>query len=205
MLESVEITNYQSIEDAHLAFGRLTVIVGPSGRGKSALRRALAAALFGQVGEDFIRFGKQKATVTLSFDGGRELVWEKHRDKGATYTLDGKLFTRTGRAVPDEVAEALAVRRIDIDKDLTLRPQFQDQHDLPLLLMESQTMVARALGRLTKLQLIVEAQVECRRDRTRAERRAQADQEEGDRLKEQLETFPDPDELADAMAGGAPP
>lgn len=191
MFERLEVSNYQSLKDVDLQLGRFTVIVGPSGRGKSALLRALRALCFNQVGGDFVRFGQQKARVALTFDGGRALIWEKGRDKGATYELDGELHTRTGREVPEAVAKALAIRRIEVDKGVTFAPQFQGQHDLPLLLAESSTVAARALAKLTKLYVLVEAQMDCRRDQKRAARAKEAAAEETERLRKQLADQPD--------------
>ena len=55
MLERIEVKDYQSLADVDIPFGRFTVIVGPSGNGKSALIRALKALCFNQVGHRFIR------------------------------------------------------------------------------------------------------------------------------------------------------
>ena len=43
MLERLEVKDYQSLADIDIPLGRFTVIVGPSGNGKSALIRALRA------------------------------------------------------------------------------------------------------------------------------------------------------------------
>lgn len=190
MFERLEVRNYQSIETLDLELGAFTVIVGPSGRGKSAFMRALTALCFNQVGAEFIRHGQSRATVGLTFDGGRVVEWSKPRDKGATYVLDGQEHTRVGRAVPQEVEDALRVRRIEVDKGISWRPQFHLQHDQPLLLTEAPTLAARALAKLTKLQVLVEAQVACRRDKQRAERQSASAQEEVERLRGQLAGLP---------------
>lgn len=190
MLERIEVKGYQSIKDIDLVLGRLTVIVGPSGNGKSALIRALRALCFNQVGARFISHGRPKAHVRLTFDDGQVVEWEKPRDKGATYAFGDQLYTRVGRAVPEEIENALCIRRIDIDKGFTFAPQFQAQHDLPLLLTESSTLAARALAKLTKLSVIVEAQMDCRRDGKRAGREHTSAEEEVDRTKQKLRDLP---------------
>lgn len=190
MLEQLEVENYQSIKHVEVDFGRLTVIVGPSGRGKSAFIRALTALMFNQVGSDFVRHGQSKARVALTFDNGQVVEWEKPRDKGATYGMGDQEYTRTGRAVPPDIEQALGIRRIEIDRGIAWRPQFHLQFDAPLLLTESSTLAARALAQLTKLSVLVEAQIECRRDRTRAERQRTSGAEEVDRLREQLNALP---------------
>ena len=190
MFERLEVSNYQSLKDVDLHLGRFTVIVGPSGRGKSALLRALRALCFNQVGGDFVRHGQQKASVTLTFDEGRTVVWEKGRKEGAVYELDGKLHTRTGREVPEAVTKALGIRRIEVDKGIHFAPQFQSQHDAPLLLSDSSTTAARALAKLTKLGVLVEAQMDCRRDGKRAVRDNEAATEEAMRERVKMKGLP---------------
>lgn len=190
MLERLEVQDYQSLKDVDLTLGRFTVIVGPSGAGKSSLIRALRAACFNQVGGRFIRHGRPKAWVRLTFDGDQAVEWEKPREKGAAYAFDGTEYTRVGRAVPEEIESALRIRRIEVDKGFSFAPQFQTQHDLPLLLTESSTLAARALAKLTKLQIIVDGQMDCRRDQRRAEKSKEAAGEEAARAKERLGGLP---------------
>ncbi len=190
MLEQIEVTNYQSLADLSIPFGRFTVIVGPSGNGKSALIRALKSLCFNQVGPRFIRHRQQKATVRLTFDGGQVIEWEKGKGKGASYATDDQVYTRIGRAVPEDIENLLGIRQIVIDKSLKFAPQFSSQHDQPLLLTESSTLAARALAKLTKLSVLVEAQMDCRRDYKRVGTANKAAVEEAERAKEQFTGLP---------------
>lgn len=199
MLEHIEVENCQSIKHAEVDFGRLTVIVGPSGRGKSAFVRSLMALCFNQVPRDFVRHGQQKARVTLTFDGGQVVEWQKARDKGSTYGMGDQEYTRTGRAVPEDIARALNVRRIEVDKGVAWHPQFHLQFDPPMLLTESSTLAARALAKLTKLHVLVEAMIQCRRDKLRAERQRASGEEEVSRLEEQLAGLPNVRRAANVM------
>ena len=63
-------------------------------------------------------------------------------------------------------------------------------YDAPLLLTESSTLAARALAKLTKLSILVEAGMDCRRDGRRAERQHTAAEEEAERTKAQLAALP---------------
>lgn len=189
-LERIEVQDYQSLQDIDLPLGQFTVIVGPSGNGKSALIRALKALCFNQVGQRFIRHKQQKAWVRLTLDGGKTVEWEKSRDKGATYTDGEQVYTRVGRAVPEEIENTLGIRRIEIDKGVAFTPQFHSQLDLPLLLTESSTLAARALAKLTKLSVLVEGQMDCRRDLKRVKRDHEAAEEEAERTKGQLAKLP---------------
>ncbi len=190
MLERLEVKDYQSLADVDIKLGSFTVIVGPSGNGKSALIRALKALCFNQVGHRFIRHHKQKAWVRLTLHGGKVIEWEKPRDKGATYVAQGQEYTRTGRTVPKEIEDMLGIRRIAIDKGVTFTPQFHSQLDAPLLLTESSTLAARALAKMTKLSVLVEAQMACRRDLGRVNSERKAAGEETERLKEQIGAMP---------------
>jgi DNA repair ATPase RecN len=190
VLERIEVRDYQSLEDIDLLLGRFTVIVGPSGNGKSSLIRSLKGLCFNQVGQRFIRHKQQKAGVRLTLDGGKTVEWEKPRDKGATYTSDDQVYTRVGRAVPEEITNTLGIRRIEIDKSVSFTPQFQSQHDPPLLLTESSTLAARALAKLTKLSVLVEGQMDCRRDLKRVERDHTTAEAEVERVKAQLGELP---------------
>lgn len=173
-----------------MKLGRFTVIVGPSGHGKSALIRALKALCFNQVGHRFIRHHRPAARVKLTFDGGKTVEWDKPRDKSATYTFNGVEYTRTGRKVPEEIENALKIRRVDVDKGISFTPQFHSQSDLPLLLTESSTMAARALAKFTKLSVLVEAQMDCRRDFRREQRDHEAAEEEVTHLKKKMDELP---------------
>lgn len=190
MLELIEMENCQSAKDLSIPFGRFTVIVGPSGSGKSTMIRSLKALCFNQASRRFIRHHQQKATVRLTFDGGQVIEWEKPKDKGATYTTDDQVYTRVGRAVPEDIENLLGIRQIVIDKTAKFTPQFSSQHDLPLLLTESSTLAARALAKLTKLSVLVEAQMDCRRDYKRVGTAHKAAEEEAARAKEQFDGLP---------------
>lgn len=199
MFEKLVADDYQCLKHVEAPFGRLTVIVGPSGRGKSAFLRALTSLCFNQVPKNFVRHKQQKARVALTFDGGQVVEWEKSRDKGAVYGMGDQEYTRVGRAVPPDIEQALAVRRIEVDKGVAWRPQFHLQFDRPLLLTESSTLAARALAQLTKLSVLVEAQVECRRDKQRATRQKTSAEEEVDRLRDQLNALPNVRRMRNVM------
>ena len=128
--------------------------------------------------------------MRLTFDGGQTIGWEKPQGKGASYTTDDQVYTRLGRAVPEDIENLLGIRQIVIDKTMKFTPQFHSQHDLPLLLTESSTLAARALAKLTKLSVLVEAQMDCRRDLKRAGAANKSAEEETERAKEQIAGLP---------------
>lgn len=174
MLTRLKVVNYQSIGEADLELGPLNVIVGPGNLGKSALLRALAALIFNQTGIDFIRQGTNHCQVVVELEG-RRIIWDRDAKGGASYSQEGigdamdhQEYRKLAGAVPEELTALLGIRSIDIDKGFSVTPQLHDQYDQPLLLMESAGKVARALAQMTKLAVLVEAQVASARDLRRA-------------------------------------
>ena len=77
----VNVENFQSLADVEVQLEGLTALVGPSDRGKSALVRAISAALFNLPGEYFVRTGTESARVTIGWLKGSPgdahvVVWE---------------------------------------------------------------------------------------------------------------------------------
>ena len=56
-MTEVEVRNFQSVEHAVFRIEGFTALVGRSNIGKSALVRAVKAALTGATGTDFVRHG----------------------------------------------------------------------------------------------------------------------------------------------------
>ena len=194
MLHSLSVSNYQSIQDAEIEFGAFTVIVGENGAGKSALLRALGALCWNETGSDFIRKGAKGVSVTVEM-ANEQITWEKDARGGARYILSGagvaeREFNRLGSSVPEEIQQALGIRKIELDATTKLAPQFHEQGDYGFLLRESAGKAARVLAKLTKLDVIVTAQLECRRDLGRAKSESEEAKSTGARLETQLAGMP---------------
>jgi|GEM_PF-6280683 len=175
----IRIRNYQSLVDVDIPLGPLTCIVGDNNAGKSAILRAIKAACFNATGTDFITHGAAKTEVELTLDDGaaqlpRTLLWRKKREGGATYDLDGVHFSKLGSAVPPEIEAALAIAAIEVDKTFTIRPQIHEQGEASFLIDRSEGQAARALAKMTKLDVVVEAQGLIRTDLRRAKADAKA-------------------------------
>jgi DNA repair ATPase RecN len=171
-LRGLTVSNFQSLAEITLELGQLTVIVGPSNSGKSAVVRALQAALFNRSGGEFVRESAEKTQVVLQFDGGT-LRWLKPRKGGAEYSiLQGEsvtVLTRVGKQMPPEIEALTGVREIQIET-LRARLQFASQFDEPFLLAGTGGQAAKLLAKLSKLDVLVTAQVLARRDVDRTRR-----------------------------------
>lgn len=200
MIKRVSVRNFQSWKKLDLDLAPITMLVGKGNSGKSALLRAVTAALTNAGGEDFIRHGANQAKVLLEFEDGHSLLWTKPRGKGATYHIeDGEggveEHTKTGQSVPVEIQEKFGFRPVEIDKAFDLWPQFKGPFDPPFLVFESGSRVARALGKLTRLDVFVQAQLNARREMDREQSEARVALEEADRRQQELDRLPDLDEL----------
>ncbi|SHE63025.1 DNA replication and repair protein RecN [Desulforamulus putei DSM 12395] len=94
MLRSLYIRNFALIDDVEVNFDKgLTIVTGETGAGKSMLIDALQVALGSRASADFIRSGREKATVQATFDVSK-LTWMKKRmeELGVDCEEDGLLF-----------------------------------------------------------------------------------------------------------------
>jgi exonuclease SbcC len=140
MSVSVRVQNFQSIEDETLVIDGLTVITGPNNSGKTAILRATKGVFTNAPAGPLVRHGAAHLTVTIAFDDGTEIVWEKGWEKpgrkGKTvnrYKLNGTWLKDVGRGVPPEIA-ALGVGEIAAGSD-RIWPQVADQFDGALFLI----------------------------------------------------------------------
>jgi len=194
MLKRIRVRDIQSLADVDLELGQVTVIVGPSRSGKSALVRALRACLFNWTpGPRFVRAGAASGEVTLDFEEA-SVTWEKPAKGGASYrlrTAEGEqLLTRLGRELPQNVAELTGIRELQVD-GVRIRPNFDCQHDEPFLLASTGGQAAKLLAHVSKMDDVVRAQVEAKRDRDRTERLASDAESRAETVRTDLEAMPD--------------
>ncbi len=195
MISQLTVRGFQSIGNDTLDLAPVTLITGRNYSGKSAILRALHALATNKNGDEFIKQGEKQALVSVTLDDGQAITWTKAKGKGGEYELDGRTFTKTAGQVPEEIAEALGIRPIPIDDTFSLFPQIQRQWDPPFLVGESGSRIARALGKLTKVDVIVTAQMSCRKKRDRHVKIRETEEETGARLTEQREALPPVEEL----------
>lgn len=195
MIKRIRLKNFQSWKALDMALGPITMLVGRGNGGKTAIYRAITAALQNNGGDEGIRHGATKAQVLLDMDDGKSLLWTKGRGTGAVYHVedgeDVQEHTKTGQTTPEEIVNQFGFRPVELDKNLSIWPQFKDQWDKPFIVFESGSRVAKVLGKLTKLDVFVRAQMNARRAIDAAQAEARTAQDEAERRREDLEAMPD--------------
>jgi hypothetical protein len=169
MISQLAFRNCQSLQNVTLELGRITIIVGHSDAGKSALVRALERACFNDSAYEFLTIVDgvmaDKAMVGIKTEGGM-IVWERTKSS-VKYTLatqTGRVeFTKMGRStVPPEILAVLGVRELQIDTGTGplafQRIQFSKQFDTPFLVGDrGGVAAARVLGHLTGVHVFANA------------------------------------------------
>jgi predicted ATP-dependent endonuclease of OLD family len=158
LIESIKAVNFQSLQNVEVEFGKLTVIVGASSSGKSAITRAMKAVTSNGLDSDNITRGTKKAAVSLS-TGDAVVTIERETGGSSAYKVakagsQEQVFTKLNRAVPTEVTEALGI--LPSTQEVA-SINFAGQFDTPYLLKEGASSVARVLGELTNVSKIFEA------------------------------------------------
>ena len=166
-LIKITIENFQSHAKTILepaGPGQLTVIVGQSRQGKTAIFRALRWLFYNAPdGADFIRWGCTFARVTVEYADGTQVI--RHRTSGSVnrYIIrkpsltdkqgqfEEQVYEGFGRgAVPLEVQQVTGVSPVEIGEGLTLNLNLAEQLDGPFLGNKSVSSTARAkvMGKL---------------------------------------------------------
>ncbi len=163
----VEIRNFQSIEHVHVVIDGFTTLVGRSNLGKSAIVRAIKAALTGAPEETSVRHGpkcerevkgtkscKCYCSVHIKTEGF-DLLWEKGGDKNE-YVFNGAKKTAVGKGTPDFLDESFGVVKIGEDKILLqVADQFKSEGGGPIFLLDqSGSVVADVLSDVAQLDRI---------------------------------------------------
>ena len=190
-LRTVTIENFQAISSTSFDLGNLTVLVGEGDVGKSSIIRAIRSSFLNDGDDLDIRHGEKRATVALTFDDGTVITWWKERGKGGCYRLNDQEFLKTGGQVPDEIEAFLGIGVIDIDATTRLTPQLSDQHDLPFILWEVGSKRARIIGQATNLDVVVRAQMLCKKELDGCRREVTTKEETLEELNDSLSSLPD--------------
>ncbi len=204
MITSISLRNFQSWKKLDIDIAPITMFVGRGDAGKSAIKRAVTYSLQNKGGDGFIRLGEDACKVGITFDNA-SLLWTKKRGKGAVYhvIIDGEEleYNKTGQTTPQEIIDLFQFRGIEVDKNTVLWPQLQGQHDTPYIIGESGSKVARILGKFTKLDVLVQAQMLARRDAEACRKTAHLAEEQAAAAEQSLSELPNVEALKEAYGG----
>ena len=177
------IQDFQAVDLAEIEIGGLTVVLGPSNSGKSAIVRAFLSAITNQPPPGYVRRGAKFSRVVIDLDGD-VILWEKGEGH-SRYVVDGQTYEKTARSVPDAV-RSKGIRPLvvgDASYDIQVAPQH-----VPLLLMGKGggATLSSIVSSLSGLDPVVRAVRRAATDRQEAQRTAKASAEELDSLDRQL-------------------
>lgn len=124
-------TNFQSLAEFDLDISGLTVIVGPSNKGKSAVFRALKGLFRNALPAEYIRTSTAGLELTASVDG-KTVTASRRTGKSTTYVIGTKEFKKLNQAVPSEL-RAFGMNEVEVG-DFTIDPIFSRQNGKQFLL-----------------------------------------------------------------------
>ena len=207
-LKTVRVVNYQAIEDTEIELGALTVLSGEGDVGKSSFIRAIRSAFLNDGNDLDIRHDTKQCTVVLTFEDGTVIEWNKLMGKGGTYkmttpplppgTVTGATglrpnpqeYTKCGGEVPEAISLYLGIGVIKVDPTTELTPQLSDQHDQPFILWQPGSKRARIIGKATRLDVVVTAQMSCKKGLDSINRALTAGIEEAKDINKSIEDLP---------------
>lgn len=191
MIDSLSITNFQSIKEAELPLGKFTVLVGKSSSGKSAVLRAIVALASNERGAKSITLGTSSYSIsarvgdaTVTLEKGKQTSYYIKRGENQTERYDA-----LNGAVPEEVTAILAIAPLTDNKNVNVA----DQYDPPFLLRATPGEVAKTLGELTGINKIFNAVGEANKRKRASNAVLKIRQEDLSTATQRLGTFEDLD------------
>jgi len=149
MITEIRLANFQGWRRLKVKLDeRVTTLVGPSDRGKSAVIRALKWIAFNRPrGDAMIRDGAKFVGVSVFVDD-HQITRKKgsvnHYSMRPVGEEEGVTYNAFGTQVPDDIAELLNVGEVN----------FQDQHDPPYWFTLSPGQVSKQLNAIVDLGII---------------------------------------------------
>lgn len=155
------IENFQSIKKVDFEIKGFTVIIGKNNIGKSAVIRAIDAALNNQTGKHFIREGQKKTNVSIDYKGTK-IEWEKSTST-AKYKITGykEPFTKLKGTVPKPIIDA-GFQKMQVG-DQKISPLIASQFDPLFLINKPGAVVTEVLANLYQIDTLSTADDLCQK------------------------------------------
>lgn len=134
----IKIRNFQSLTEANLELpDGLTIVTGATNNGKSAIVRAVEAAVFNDGVDEYIKAGTDELSVML--DNGNHKVEYIRKSKGrtdkTTYQFDdGEIQQKVGRSQLPEMDNMFNIREVRLQNNQRARLNFWYQNEKPFLM-----------------------------------------------------------------------
>lgn len=135
--------NFQSWRKFDLTLDNLTVVVGSSNLGKSALVRSFKALVRNTLNAAQVRLGSEGIRIEAVIDG-HHVIAERPRKDSVTYQVDGQDFQKLDGKIPQPVAD-LGMGLLEIGK-VKLDPIFAGQFSEPFMLTATDGELNTILG-----------------------------------------------------------
>lgn len=185
MIEKVKVKSFKSLHDIEVSLGTFTVILGESSNGKSAFIESLQALAFNIVGNSHVTSGHNFSTVSAVLNDYEVAI---ERGEGVSIyrvtdfrTGNQEPFDKLNKMVPSEIKEILDLNQYN----------FAGQFDSPFLLKESGSKVAKVLGELTNVNVLLEAISNGNKESKSLSVQLKSKQSDLDKSKFELEKFYD--------------
>ena len=127
----VSIKDFQIIKSASLDFQPgLTLIIGESNNGKSAIFRAMKSCIYNEPGTSNVRIGCKNYLVGIENNNHKVIL---QKGENSLYLIDGQQYNKIGKTQLEEVGNALGLKALQINEQ-TEKINFWDQMEKPFLL-----------------------------------------------------------------------
>lgn len=134
----VDVKDFQSLKKVHLSIENgLNIVTGKTNVGKSAVFRAIDAALFNMGDDSMVRGGKRYSGVSID-NGTHKMVFcrdaQGKNEKTAYQFDDGTVQKKVGRSQLPEVAQMFNIRDVRMQNGTKMKINFWYQNDKPFLM-----------------------------------------------------------------------
>jgi len=180
-IKKIRIKNYQSIKDADIELGDITVITGRTDSGKSAFFRAVKAVVDNESGDEFTTAGEKRTVVDID-----NIRWIQSENENS-YEIDGKRWDKCGKSVPDDVKKELNMGEFEFGKDVKYFLNFSGQLDPSFIVQGNPADNAKVIGSISNIHTVYNGLREAEKDTKNTKHTITDSQEQLQVIQKQLE------------------